>query len=170
MDNLGRQGEDFNNNLNKTLHTMTAHLHRYGSELGRFADIVEHVKQQYEDFYSNTRRDEATASGPLSKQRTISAITQIKSQLQDVDTFRQELGHKTQNILALVCRQQSISLLGDSANLRQLFNNIQVSNDKVMVANGKAMNKMLKASRAEAQMAMRLAEEMKKDSVAMKTV
>lgn len=39
-----------------------------------------------------------------------------------------------------------------------------------MVANGQAMNKMLKASRAEAQMSMRLAEEMKKDSVAMKTV
>lgn len=39
-----------------------------------------------------------------------------------------------------------------------------------MVENGQAMNKMLKASRAEAQMSMRLAEEMKKDSVAMKTV
>lgn len=39
-----------------------------------------------------------------------------------------------------------------------------------MVANGVAMNEMLRASRAEAKLSMQLAEEMKKDSVAMKTV
>jgi hypothetical protein len=39
-----------------------------------------------------------------------------------------------------------------------------------MVANGIAMNKMLRASRAEAKLSLQLAEEMKKDSVAMKTV
>ena len=106
MDNLGQQGEDFNNSLNKTLHIMTAHLHRYGYELGRFADIVEHVKRQYEEFCSHTRRDGAVALGTLSNQLILSVINQLNSQLQDVDAFRQELEHKTQNILALVCRRQ----------------------------------------------------------------
>ncbi|KAJ9620743.1 hypothetical protein H2204_012153 [Knufia peltigerae] len=151
--NLESQREDFNNNLNKTLHTMTAHLHRYGSELGRLADIFDHVGQEVVELYDHTgkgTRDDALQA--RLRQHTVLAMAQTRSQLQDINVFRQELEHKTQNILAL------------------LFNNIQVSNDKVMVANGKAMNRMLKASRAEARMSMRLAEEMKKDSAAMKTI
>jgi hypothetical protein len=58
-----------------------------------------------------------------------------------------------------------------------LFNNIQASNDKLVVANGEAMTKMLRAARTEAKMSRRIADqsqqialEMQEDSVAMKTV
>lgn len=96
MDKLNRQGEDFNNNLNKILHAMAAHLHRYGSELGRFADIVDHIEKQFKEMglQSDTENDVQC--------RTSSAIEQVKSQLKDINTFRQELEYKTQNILALV--------------------------------------------------------------------
>jgi hypothetical protein len=60
---------------------------------------------------------------------------------------------------------------------RKLFNNIQASNDKMVVANGEAMTKMLRAARTEAKMSRRIADqsqqialEMQEDSVAMKTV
>ena len=102
--NLELQREDFNNNLNKTLHTMTAHLHRYGSELGRLADIVDHVGQEAAELYDYTGN--GSREGALRarlRQRTVLAMAQIRSQLQDVNVFRQELEHKTQNILALVC-------------------------------------------------------------------
>lgn len=63
------------------------------------------------------------------------------------------------------------------ADKRKLFNNIQVSNDKFMVANGHAMTKLLNAARREAKISRRLADqpqmialEMREDSVAMKTV
>jgi hypothetical protein len=54
--------------------------------------------------------------------------------------------------------------------LHQLFNNIQVSNDRMLMANGQAMHEILKSSRQEAALSLQLAYAMKKDSVAMKTV
>jgi hypothetical protein len=59
----------------------------------------------------------------------------------------------------------------------KLFNNIQVLNDKTLVENGQAMRELLEAASIEAQLSRRLADrsqeialEMRKDSVAMKTV
>lgn len=131
---------------------MTAHLHRYGSELERLADIVGHVERQHETFFANRSGKNTGPTLEAQTQRTKLGIIQLSSQLEAVSSFRRELEDKTRNILAL------------------LFNNIQVSNDKIMVANGVAMNEMLRASRAEAKLSMQLAEEMKKDSVAMKTI
>lgn len=109
MENLSRQGEDFNQTLNKTLHTMAAHLHRYGSELGTIADIVDHVEKRFEEttvLASSSEDDALNDTGDIiprrGRQRTRSPIDQVRSQLKDIDTFRQELERKTQNILALV--------------------------------------------------------------------
>jgi predicted nucleic acid-binding Zn-ribbon protein len=102
MDNSNLQTEDFNNVLNKALHTMTAHLHRYGSELERLADIVEHVKWQHQGFFANRSDKDAHPTVEAETQRTQLGIIQISSQLEAVNSFRQELEDKTKNILALV--------------------------------------------------------------------
>jgi hypothetical protein len=151
MDNLHLLTPDFNNETSKALHTMTAHLHRYGSELGWLEDIVSDIAQHRETYFRSIRATEP--------ERMTFGIAQIASQLGAISSVRQELENKTKNILAL------------------LFNNIQVSNDKLLVANGEAMNKMLKAARNEAFLSRRIADqsqkialEMRKDSVAMKTI
>ena len=41
----------------------------------------------------------------------------------------------------------------------KLFNNIQVSNDKMVVANGEVKAKMLRAARTEAKISRRLADQ-----------
>jgi hypothetical protein len=80
---------------------MAAHLHRYGSELGWFEDIVSDISKHHEQFF----KDVPSKSGDtrtLAGQRLSIGLVQIASQLKAVNTFRQELQHKTQNILALV--------------------------------------------------------------------
>jgi hypothetical protein len=59
----------------------------------------------------------------------------------------------------------------------QLFNRIQLSNDRIMVANSTAMQQILRATQEETRMsrtmairAHELTEEMKKDSLSMKTI
>ena len=59
----------------------------------------------------------------------------------------------------------------------KLFNRIQLCNDRVMVANGVAMQEIMKASQEEtkisrdlASKAHKLTESMKQDSLSMKTV
>jgi hypothetical protein len=102
MDNSNLQTEDFNNVLNKALHTMTAHLHRYGSELERLADIVGHVKWQHQGFFANRSDKGAHPTIGAETQRMQLGMIQISSQLEAVNSFRQELEDKTKNILALV--------------------------------------------------------------------
>ena len=59
----------------------------------------------------------------------------------------------------------------------KLFNRIQLGNDRVMVANGIAMQEIMKATQEETKVSQdlalkthRLSESMKKDSLSMKTV
>lgn len=87
--------EDLNTQISRALHTMAAHLHRYGSELGWFEDIVSDISAHHEKFFQDVGNE---AAG----QRLSVGLVQIASQLKSVNTFRQELQHKTQNILALV--------------------------------------------------------------------
>lgn len=61
--------------------------------------------------------------------------------------------------------------------LQQLFNRIQIANDRSMVSNGEKMHAILLATQEDAKMSREIAlrsheiaEEMKQDSVAMKTV
>ncbi|KAL8918091.1 MAG: hypothetical protein Q9172_005563 [Xanthocarpia lactea] len=86
-------------------------------------------------------------------------LNQIHSEIKAVIDFEIELEKKTKNHLAL------------------LFNRIQLSNDRVMVANGAAMQAIMqtsqeeiKVSRVLATKAHRISESMKKDSLSMRTV
>ena len=80
---------------------MAAHLHRYGSELGWFEDIVADISAHHERFF-RSQQGEASDGASSAGQRLCVGLVQIASQLKAVNTFRQELQLKTQNILALV--------------------------------------------------------------------
>lgn len=94
MDDLRLVTPDFNNETNKALHTMTAHLHRYGSELGWLEDIVSDIAEQHNAYFRAVR-----ATPP---NRTSFGIAQVASHLSAISSVRQELENKTKNILALV--------------------------------------------------------------------
>lgn len=87
------------------------------------------------------------------------SLVEAKGQVRVTKAMRLELEQKTQNILA------------------SLFNRIQLSTDKVMIDNRKSMQGIMVATQAEATSSRRIAdaqqrltEEMKEDSVAMKTI
>ncbi|KAH6696453.1 hypothetical protein BKA61DRAFT_637246 [Leptodontidium sp. MPI-SDFR-AT-0119] len=77
---------------------------------------------------------------------------QVATQLRSIKDFAEELEKKTQNILAL------------------LFNRIQLSNDRMIVSNGNAMQIIMRATQAEAIRSQQLAVEMRKDGLSVKTV
>ncbi|RYP44186.1 hypothetical protein DL768_009334 [Monosporascus sp. mg162] len=148
---------DLNTIISKALHSMTAHLHRYGSELGYFEDIIAHVTQHHNDFVDDKPSRPRVEMD--SHRRVSLGLREVASNLKVIGTFRKELENKTKNVLAL------------------LFNNIQVSNDKMVVTNGKVTAKLLRATREEAKLSRRIAnqqqklsESMKEDSLAMKTL
>jgi hypothetical protein len=139
--------------MNRALHAMSAHLHRYGSELTSTEDTIS-------DLIIRHGKAFGTTTVPTSAVATIDAsLAEAKGQVRAAETMRLELAQKTQNILAL------------------LFNRIQLSIDKVMIDNGKAMEGIMVATQAEATSSrmiadaqQQLTEEMKDDSVAMKTI
>lgn len=174
-----------NSETNRTLHCMTAHLYRYGSELALLTDIVQDIKT-----YNTTFHDKLVNCGlrPDASSELVSrSLEQITTQLSSVTRFRDELQLKTNNVMAL------------------LVDNAQVTNDRLLVDNSKAMQAILKATQAEAEQSrvittqsqqlteemkkilqatqqeakmsrhvarqtQRLSEQMMKDSVAMKTI
>ncbi|KAH6703105.1 hypothetical protein BKA61DRAFT_192534 [Leptodontidium sp. MPI-SDFR-AT-0119] len=137
--------------LNKALHAVAAHLQRYNTELKSiqetWQDIID-CRHRYQMAHARAVEDmEATD------------FDQVTSHLKQLRAFLKELMAKVQNNLAL------------------LFNCIQLTNDRRMVANGENMHAILLASRDEArsskeiaEQSIKLSEEMKQDSVAMKTV
>ncbi|KAL1645826.1 hypothetical protein SLS61_008087, partial [Didymella pomorum] len=150
MGSLQSKTGDMNTEVSRALHTMVAHLHRYGSELGWFEGIVADLSAHHDRFFQ-TQSGRANKAETSAGQRLSVGLVHIAAQLKAVNTFRQELQYKTQNILAL------------------LFNNIQVSNDKMVV-------ELLNASREEAELSRRIADqsqqialEMQEDSISMKT-
>jgi len=100
MGSLKPRAGDLNTEMNRELHIMTAHLHRYGSELGWFEDIVADISTYHKRFFLGQLDDikELESAG----QRLSVGIAQVASQLKAVNCFRQELENKTRNILALV--------------------------------------------------------------------
>ncbi|KAL5316230.1 hypothetical protein ACEPPN_015275 [Leptodophora sp. 'Broadleaf-Isolate-01'] len=77
---------------------------------------------------------------------------QVATQLRSTKDFAEEVEKKTQNILAL------------------LFNRIQLSNDRMIVSNGNAMQIIMRATQAEAIRSQQLAVEMRKDGLSVKTI
>lgn len=140
--------------MNKALHSVAAHVHRYLSELESLESTVDDIKQRHNEINEKFGLHEDSDS-----ERIVRALDQVLSQVKAMNTHAKELEKKTGNILAL------------------LFNRIQISNDRQLVANGVAMQEIMKATQDEAKVSrrmadqsQRLAEEMKKDSVAMKAV
>src|SRR5689334_7830744 len=105
MDDQETVATSLNNEMNKALHTMTAHLHRYGSELGWLEDTNKDISHHREIFIAALKARKVDPEHVNGLRRITFALQQITSQLRAVSSRRQELERKTQNILALVrCR------------------------------------------------------------------
>jgi|ERR1700733_8919200 hypothetical protein len=100
---------DLNNEINKALHTMTAHLHRYGSELGWLEDIIAGISDHHSVFMEESNHD--LDQTKAARERITLGIAQTASQLKAVNSFRTELESKTRNILALVRQNLSNRLV-----------------------------------------------------------
>ena len=82
---------------------MTAHLHRYGSELALLADVVQDIKRCYDDFHELF--EDRKICTPNTSQSLCQGIGLITTQLSAISRFRDELQLKTNNVLALVSLQ-----------------------------------------------------------------
>ncbi|KAF6817729.1 hypothetical protein CPLU01_13504 [Colletotrichum plurivorum] len=96
--------------INTSLHTMAAHLHRYKSELHRVDSILREL--QSAKFSTGDEVGNAESNMPQDSLK----IDHLMSQLNAIRSFSDELERKVQNILAL------------------LFNQIQVTNDRTLQA------------------------------------
>ncbi|VUC30643.1 unnamed protein product [Clonostachys rosea] len=140
--------------LNRALHSIAAHLHRYISELNSLKAITNDLIKFYASIYSNggSLSDEDLAQLTL-------GFEQVLSQVEASLDFALELEKKTKNILDL------------------LFNRMQINSDRLLVANGKAMQEILVAMQNDANLGRKIADashqlalEMKRDSIAMRTI
>ncbi|KAF2495450.1 hypothetical protein BU16DRAFT_582128 [Lophium mytilinum] len=131
--------------INKKLHTMAAHLYRYGSELDRVDKIALELKTLHAKLRPVIDPDHFNTVDELVEwQRIDQGFDQIISQMTALRGFREELKRKTSNILAL------------------LFNNMQLLNDD-------RMQEILRATQEDTRRSQDLAISMKEDSIAMKT-
>ena len=139
--------------MNRALHAISAHLHRYGSELLSVEDTISDLMLRHENAFGRA----TDATGSMAKIET--SLAEAEGHVRATETMRLELEQKTQNILALV------------------FNRIQLSTDKVMIDNGRSMHCIMTATQEEATSSRKIAnaqqklsEGMKEVSVAMKTI
>ncbi|KAL4868022.1 hypothetical protein BDV12DRAFT_109311 [Aspergillus spectabilis] len=141
--------------INRALHAIAAHLHRYLSELkslqGIVVDLTTHFDSLHESDTGNSDID--------SFENASRGFSQVLSQIEALHDFAEELEKKITNNLAL------------------LFNRIQINSDRLLVANGQAMQAILSAMHEDTNLARKmakashsLAQEMKRDSVAMRTI
>ncbi|CAI6079784.1 unnamed protein product [Clonostachys chloroleuca] len=141
--------------LSRALHSISAHLHRYLSELKSLHGIVTDLIDFYDSMYS----DKAGEDEDEALEKANRGFNQVLSQIEASLDFATELEKKTQNILDL------------------LFNRIQINSDRLLVANGRAMEEILRAMRADTEVGRKMADashqlavEMKRDSIAMRTI
>ncbi|OCK94767.1 uncharacterized protein K441DRAFT_659662 [Cenococcum geophilum 1.58] len=120
-----------NSETNRALHCMTAHLQRYGSELALLADVVQDIKKYNTNFHH--KFVDSGLRSAASFDLVSRSLEQITTQLSSITRFRDELQLKTDNVMAL------------------LVDNAQVTNDRLLVENSKAMQAILKATQAEAE-------------------
>ena len=153
--------------INRALHAIASHLHRYTSKLSSIEDTANAIVKHH-----HTIRPPAA-----NFERLTDGFHQVASQLKAAKDFELELEKKTQNSLALVIHSK-----GDLSKLLswqdyELLNRIQLGNDRVLVADGIAMQEIWKATQEETKISQdlalkthKLSESMKKDSLSMKTV
>ncbi|SPJ71034.1 uncharacterized protein FTOL_00762 [Fusarium torulosum] len=155
FDTEGGNTEPILTELNKALHSVSAHLQRYLSEIQSLGGIVTDLIADYALIHQH---DVVTGNNHDHEEAT-RGYKMILSTVEATGRFAVELEKKAQNTLAL------------------LFNRIQINSDRMLVANGQAMQAILKAmqedaglSRQMARQSHMLAKDMKRDSVAMKTI
>lgn len=83
--------DDVSARLNRALHSIDAHLHRYRSELSSMEGITLDLASHY-----------ATICDGDTANKVSQDFSQVLSQIQATSTFAKELEKKIQNILALV--------------------------------------------------------------------
>lgn len=82
--------------MNRALHAMSAHLHRYGSELLSIEDTLVDIAQRQEQIVG------VAENGVGSIAKIELSLVEARGQVKAADTLRVELERKIQNILALV--------------------------------------------------------------------
>ncbi|RNJ61248.1 hypothetical protein D7B24_000102 [Verticillium nonalfalfae] len=149
LDRAGTTPESVLTELNRALHSIAAHLQRYLSELKSLRGIAADLSANHASVHANA----AEHGNEDALKQAARGFAQVLSQVDAAHELAVELEKKTQNILALI------------------------SSDRLLVANGEAMQGILRAMQEDASLAQRmareshrLAQEMKKDSIAMKTI
>ncbi|KAH7327541.1 hypothetical protein BKA65DRAFT_68732 [Rhexocercosporidium sp. MPI-PUGE-AT-0058] len=174
-----------NSEMNRALHCMAAHLHRYSSELVLMTEIVDDVRKYNSAFHEMLVRFGLRSENEESTVMT--GIEQISSQVSALCGFRNELQLKTDNVLALlVDNNQALNdllLLQNSNSMQAILHatqseaelSRQIASQSQQVA--EQMHRILQATEKEAKnsgkiarQSQKLSEGMKKDSVAMKTI
>lgn len=89
-----------NSGTNRALHCMSAHLHRYGSELELLKEIIQKMANFQKSFH-RIFEDQGHDSG-ASYQADCQIFGMVATHLSSISRFRDELQLKTDNVLALV--------------------------------------------------------------------
>ena len=92
--------------VNRALHSIAAHLHRYGSELSAAAEILNDIQEHHDSYVQQRQQqqgeDEEQGRIQQNCRRVSRCLRQICSHMQQVRVLLQELEVKLKNILALV--------------------------------------------------------------------
>ncbi|KAI9732297.1 MAG: hypothetical protein M1834_001504 [Cirrosporium novae-zelandiae] len=136
--------------LNRALHAVAAHLHRYNTELESMQETLLDIIKRHQKYTGMNCLQKCSQEkfGTMSDD-----LEHIASHLKQIRAFLQELMDKVQNNLALI------------------------ANDRGMVANGEKIHAILlatqdeaKSSKEIAEQSVKLSKEMRQDSVAMRTI
>lgn len=87
--------------MNRALHSIAAHLHRYNSELEGMQDTLEDVLKHH-GLFEESKGGPKGIPAESADGRVSNGLGQIASHLKQVRAFLRELETKLQNILALV--------------------------------------------------------------------
>ncbi|KAK6341346.1 hypothetical protein TWF696_008424 [Orbilia brochopaga] len=139
--------------VNISLHNMALHLHRYQSETKCIVETLAWLDQKHKAI-------QQFAGAPSASVAKVSqSLDNLKNQAESLEFTVAEMTGSVNNILGL------------------LFNNTSAFTQKMQVSNGVQMQAILLATREDtqasrwvAQESIRLAEEMKMDSLSMKTI
>lgn len=104
LDNAQATAEALLQNINRGLHSIAAHLHRYQSELKSLERIVVDLSTHYDCMKCGDTSEE---KGDMESENDTRSFGQILSQVEACYDFATELEKKAQNILALVRRRLS---------------------------------------------------------------
>ena len=92
--------------LNRALHSIAAHLQRYGSELASIEEALLDIVRHHDEFLSGARSE---GFRPVADDNIVcNGLNDVASHLRQVKIFLLELNTKLENILALVNSSLSV--------------------------------------------------------------